>query len=280
MYKNILKGIGLFTLIGFSFFYSEKVITVIKEKDPIMIKLEEIKETKKISSLNAVIENNTIIPGICERVIDINKSYNNMKKIGMYSENYLEYEISCNKDILENNYDKYVINGNKLTNNVSVVFLLKNDNLLESVASIGKKYNITLNFFINYKYMNENISKVYKISKNNEIYNYGEDGNYTLEGLEIGNNIIERVTKRKAKYCYSSKDNPNTLELCSKKKMNTIRKEEIKEGLYVSVKNNLANGNIILISLNDSNVNELDNTINFILKKGFNVVGLSKLLSE
>ena len=33
MMKNIIKMIGLFTLIGFSFFYTDKVIEVIREED-------------------------------------------------------------------------------------------------------------------------------------------------------------------------------------------------------------------------------------------------------
>ena len=40
--KNIIKLTGLVTLILFSFFYTDKVIEVIREEDSIMIELKEM----------------------------------------------------------------------------------------------------------------------------------------------------------------------------------------------------------------------------------------------
>lgn len=280
MYKNIIKAIGLFSLIGFSFFYSEKVITVIKEKDPIMIKLEGMKNEKKISSVSAVIGEDTIIPGICGKELDLEKSYNNMKKIGMYNENYLEYVVSCTDDVLSNYYDKYIISGNKLKNKVSLVFVLENDLFLEQVTSITEKYGIMASFFTNYDYMNENISQIYQLSKKHEIYNYGNSGIYSKETLELGNNIIERVTKRKSLYCLSKEKNKEVLNICRDKKMHTILPTVVSNNLYNSIKNNLSNGQIIYIELNKANVSQLDSTISFIQKKGFQIVSLQTLLEE
>ena len=41
--KKIFQFIGLFTLICFSFFYTEKVVTVLNEQDPIMVEIEKSK---------------------------------------------------------------------------------------------------------------------------------------------------------------------------------------------------------------------------------------------
>ena len=86
--KNIVKSIGLITLICFSFFYTEKVIDVVSEQDDIMIKIKEVKDNYKIDSVDATISENTIVPGINGREVDIEKSYQNMKQIGIFNENY------------------------------------------------------------------------------------------------------------------------------------------------------------------------------------------------
>ena len=62
--KNIIKVIGLATLISFSFFYTDKVINVISEQDPIMIKINELGANFKEEALDAVITSDTIIPGL------------------------------------------------------------------------------------------------------------------------------------------------------------------------------------------------------------------------
>ena len=39
--RNIIQYIGLTILIVFSFFYTEKTVTTIKNQDPLMIEIEE-----------------------------------------------------------------------------------------------------------------------------------------------------------------------------------------------------------------------------------------------
>jgi hypothetical protein len=76
MLKKFFQIVGFIFLIGFSFFYTEKATTVIREHDPIMIELENISSNYKVDSINAVlIEDKYIIPGYNGVIIDINKSY-------------------------------------------------------------------------------------------------------------------------------------------------------------------------------------------------------------
>ncbi len=49
--KKIFQFIGLFTLICFSFFYTEKVVTVLNEQDPIMVEIENKKGMTEKSCL-------------------------------------------------------------------------------------------------------------------------------------------------------------------------------------------------------------------------------------
>ena len=72
--KSIVKLIGLLVLIGFSFFYTDKVIEVIREEDEIMIKIREEKDNYSVKPKNATISGNTIIPGINGREVNAESS--------------------------------------------------------------------------------------------------------------------------------------------------------------------------------------------------------------
>ena len=98
--KKIFSKIGLFGLVLFSFFYTHKTVTVLKENDDIMIKIKENLNDYNIYSINSVIKGDTIIPGIKGKIVNIDKSYENMKKIGIYNSNYLVYDIDTWNKIL------------------------------------------------------------------------------------------------------------------------------------------------------------------------------------
>ena len=77
--KNIIKTISLLVLVCFSFFYTDKVMNIINQKDPLMIKIESLKEEYEVEPVNAMLDHDTIIPGINGRQIDVLKSYEEMK---------------------------------------------------------------------------------------------------------------------------------------------------------------------------------------------------------
>ena len=79
--KNIIKFFGLLGLIGFSFFYTDKVMNVIMEQDPIMIQINNEKDKYETLPANAIIEDDTIIPGKYGKVVKEKESYNSMKNI-------------------------------------------------------------------------------------------------------------------------------------------------------------------------------------------------------
>ena len=68
--KTFFKLTGLLVLFFFSFFYTEKVINVITEQDEIMIKIKENEEKNNIPSTNAIIDKNTITPGLSGKEIN------------------------------------------------------------------------------------------------------------------------------------------------------------------------------------------------------------------
>ena len=267
---KIIKIIGLFCLFTLTFFYTEKAINVSIEQDEIMIKIKEYQSTN-INPTNAIINNNTIIPGNIGKHLDINTSYKKMKKLGHFDSSLLTYENIYPEISIYNNYNKYIVKGNTQNKSISLIYIL-NNNTIDNIISISKKYNIKLNIFIDSGVLNNNISIIDTI-KENEIYNYGSNGSYTKDNLIISNNIINNKSNNKSIYCLFKEENELSLNNCSSYKMLSIL---IKNKNFYNIKNNLNNGSIFLID----NTQELPKIIEYIISKGYNIVPLSELIIE
>ena len=280
MIKRIIKLIGLLALIGFSFFYTDKVINVIKEEDEIMITLNNIQDNYFIEPQNASIVSNTIIPGINGQRINIEASYKNMKTEGIFNQNLIEYEKIIPEKSITNNKDKFIIKGNDQKQEISLIFILTNSKYLNKIESILNNKNIIANYFTDYDYLIENSTKI-KEMNNKEIYSYGNNGDYTQDNLLFSNNLINRISKNNAIYCLSSDMNKEILNICSKNELYTIVPNIIgTKDNYSLIKNNISNGSIILMNMTNDTAKELDTIIDYIKGKGYKIVGLSRLLSE
>ena len=273
--KKILKIFGLISLICFSFFYTDRVMNVVSDQDPLKIKILELSDNYKILPNQAVVTDNTIIPGTNGKEVDIEKSYKKMLKINVFDENKLVYKQIYPEYRLIDNLDKYVIGGNINIPSVSLLFIVNQNNNLDEIIDILNKKNISANLFIEYKYLFNNISKIKQYSNHN-IYSYNEE--YTYDTLIVSNNIIKRISDNLPMYCLVKKENNNNLNVCSYAKMNTIIPSVI--GSYSNIKNKLDNGDIILFDTSINTLNELEYIIDFILSKGKKIVTLDKLLDE
>ena len=111
--KKFFQTVGIISLLCFSFIYTEKTATVVKEFDDIMIQIKEKNEIYRKKAIDAVIVDNTIIPGISGSEIDIDKSYSKMKRYGKYNDKLLEYKSILPNISLTQNMNKYIVNGNK-----------------------------------------------------------------------------------------------------------------------------------------------------------------------
>ncbi len=119
--KKIIKILSILFLVCFSFYYTEKIAIVMKNKDELMIKINNTKERYNVDYVNAKIEGETIIPGINGLNVNANKSYNNMKSINVFNEYYLKYDQIKPEISLVDNKDKIIIKGNKNKNAISLV---------------------------------------------------------------------------------------------------------------------------------------------------------------
>lgn len=263
--KKIIEVLSILGLVCFSFFYTDKVINMINKRDPIMEKIVSIKSYYDVLPVNAIIEDDTIVPGIMGREINIDKSYNNMKLSGVFREDALVFNNLYPSSSIKNNTDKYIVKGSGSKKQVAVIYVLSSG----YTDKIKVLSDITL--FINHKdLIIENVN----LLRNMEIYTYGNNGVYTEEILTSDNALINRLSNNKSSYCLVKEKNDDILKLCGNKNMYTVLPNII--GGYYDVKNKLSNGSIILLD----SLNDYDIIAKYIRGKGYDIVSLSKLLSE
>ncbi len=247
--KKILNVTFTILLIYFSFYYTNKVSNYIKNKDPIMIKIKSNYNKFYKEPINAIINDNTIIPGVSGVGINIEDSYSNMKKVNSYLENMLVFESIKPSISLKDNLDKLVISGNSVNNNVSILLKINNLDILKSINN--KDYNLILDS----KFINNNLDYL----KN------------------IDNNIVSNNIQEVSDYCYSV--NLKESNVC--KTIPTIYIEPITYNYAYNTMKNLENGSILTYQIiNQNSLVELERVISNIKNLGFKIVSLDTLLNE
>lgn len=280
--KKFFQLLGLSSLICFSFFYTEKVGYVVREMDTLM---EEIKENSKeffIEPINAIIEGNNIIPGKYGKEVDIEQSYKEMKRINEYNEKMLVYKNIKPEISIKKNYDKYVISGSKLEQEVSIILLIQDSTDVKYLLSLAKSKNIKLNFFVESKWFQSNNDLLYEIiEQGHNIGNLGQNGDYSTSTYIWMDTILKKIVKQKNNYCYLESENSEYLNICSLNKNYTIKPSIIvKSNPTNNVQKNIQNGSIISIEASKNVMAELNTTINYIQSKGYKIVSLNDLLDE
>ena len=274
MLKKIFIISAVLLLVGFSFFYTEKVTMIARNSDPIMRAIKKEENNKKVSNVNPVINKDEYIMGINGCEIDVDKSYSKMRSVGEFKEELIVMkETSNDKDLT----DKYVIGGNNKEKNVSLIFIVNKDIDSKLTDYINDK-NIKVNYFIDGKYLEENMITVKFLSENSNIYYLGDNEEYSDENMLYHNNLISMNGSNEPKYCFTSDKDNNTLKLCNDYDMVTIKSDIIKDNIYKRIKDKLNNG--VIFAIDSDNIDEIKVSINYILSKGYNIISLEDLLSE
>ena len=274
MLKKIFKISAVLLLVGFSFIYTEKVTMIARNSDPIMRAIKKEENNKKVSNVNPVINKDEYIMGINGCEIDVDKSYSKMRSVGEFKEELIVMkETSNDKDLT----DKYVIGGNNKEKKVSLIFIVNKDIDSNLTDYINDK-NIKVNYFIDGKYLEENMITVKFLSENSNIYYLGENEEYSDENMLYHNNLISMNGSNEPKYCFTSDKDNNTLKLCNDYDMVTIKSDIIKDNIYKRIKDKLNNG--VIFAIDSDNIDEIKVSINYILSKGYNIISLEDLLSE
>ena len=280
--KKTFEIIGLIILICFSFFYTEQISTVIKENDDILNEIELIANQYKVEPIDALIKDNDIIPGLNGVEIDIKKSYRKMKKINSFNSNLLVYKEVLPEISINEKYDKYIVSGNKLKKQVSLLFLVEENSEIEKIITILKKYGISAVFYTDGNWFENNNEKIIDlIKKGHLIGNLGYNYNYNTTGISWMNTVVTKIGKQNNTYCFTKENNQEVLDICKNNKSYTIKPNIIVENNpLIEIKNNLTNGSIIALKINKQTIEELPLIIEYINSKDLEMVNLETLLDE
>ncbi len=280
--KRILSTIGFCMLICISFVYTEKAANLVVQKDDLMMTINDSSSNYEIAPIDGVINENTFIPGINGIKVNNKESYKEMKKYGKFSDNLLKFIQIEPKNKLKDNYDKYIISGNSNKKEVSIILLVNGDDNIDNILKIVENKNISINFFVDgYWFENNNSMIESLIEKNHIIGNLSYNLDYQDGAFVWMDTIIKRIGKQKIGYCYAEKENEDSLKVCSLNKNYTIKPNIIiKDNYMKNIKEKITNGSIISFDMNNSLEQELPVIINYINSKGYSIVSLPKLLSE
>ena len=278
--KKVFQMIGLISLTCFSFFVTEQTATVVSDMDEIMIEIKDKKDDYKTDSIDAIIYNNTVIPGVSKREVNINKSYKVMKSNGYFSDKLFVYDYEKPKISLTDNIDKYVIKGNPSKRMVSLIFKVEKNEDITDILNIINNYNIKATFFVNYNWFSNNNDLVEKLINNDHIVSpLMED--YTSSDFEWMDMVLKKINKQSVGFCYNIDENKNNLNECVLKNNYTIKPMEISENTpLIDIKEKLESGALLSLKVNSQVKKELSTIIINIKSKGYKLVNLKDNVLE
>ena len=151
---NKVKIVSIILLMIFSFYYTQKVAIYVQNETPLKKEILTYKEENNISSINAKIDGDTIIPGMNGLSVNVEASYNKMKTYNVFNETRIVYEEKTPTITIKDYPEKIITSGNKQKNSISII-ISNNNKSVEYLKKLGIKYTyIHTNEFCIFK--NEN----------------------------------------------------------------------------------------------------------------------------
>lgn len=272
--KKIYQMIGILTLLIVSFTYNEEVKEVVKISDTLLQEIRENEVFYNKNKIESTIINDTIIPGINGKKVNINKSYNNMKELGYFDENRLIYKTDKIKEPLENHKNKFIVSGNKNKKQIALIFKVSSSDNLMQIMNIFTDYKAT--FFMTSTYAKHNISKIKKL-----IIYENTIGNLSSKQDYIWLKTLIKQGKQKNNYCIVEKMEQERLNECASYGDYTVVPQKyIKDQPLLNIKKVLCNGAMIYVEITKQLQDELPSIIKYITSKGYEIVSLESLLKE
>lgn len=280
--KRFFEILGFLSLVCFSFFYTEKTIDVVKEVDDIMITLKEQAPKYQVKAENAKIDGKFMTPGISGKIVNLQKSYEEMKHYGRFHPNLLVYDKVSPEISIKNRYDKYIQTGNPKKRQVSFLFIIDEKGNPSPIIEILKEKKVTGTFFIDGSWLEKNQNELVSLIEGKfTVGNYSYRGDYGHESFVWIDTIIKRVGGQKQSYCLVEKENKKALSTCKLQKDYTIYPNIImKENPYSELTEQVESGSIILMRLDAQVKKELPLMITYLKQKGYEIVNLEQLLEE
>lgn len=278
-YQKLKEGIIAFFLLIFSFFYTNKAVELVRQADPIMKEIKSSSSKYAVEAKNAFIIGEKIIPGQNGLEVDLEKSYQKMKKYGSYNEALTTLKETKPTISVNDYYDKYVVTGNSENKEVALIFKIEDGADIEKLNNVLNSKNVLATFFIDGVLLENNLNSILQLN-NHEIELLNYNGKYERDFFINAKNYLEDITKKEAKYCYLDYDKEEVINLCSSLKMHTVMPSiKVAKNAYAEVKAKLSNSAIITIPSNIS-VENLSITIDYLKNRAYRFLLLDTLISE
>ena len=202
--KKFFQMVGILTLMVGSFIYTEKVGTTAKLTDTLLTEIKSKKDGYKENAIEPIINEDTIIPGINGKEVDVNKSYEAMSKIGYFNDKLLVYKPLKVENTLDKNKDKYVINGNNTKMDVTLLFKVGNNNDITNIIKLLEVKKVKATFFIESKYLEKHHNQIIKLVQNGHtIGNLSNNEDYEDSDFIWMKTIITNIGPQIYNYCYT-----------------------------------------------------------------------------
>ena len=240
----------------FSFYFTDQILLYIDNQSPLMQTINNVEDYYNVKAVDAIIKDNTIIPGIKGKSINKHKSLLKMEEFGSFNELYLVYDYIAPDISIINNKDKIIIKGNDRKREVALI-LEENKELENYLKNTNINYNILC-------YINTNLKEEREYINAENNYQEFSDLNTILNKKSLNKNICFLDYSNLA-YCQN-----HSYYLVS----HTLSTNNKTEALH-----KLNSGDIILINKNTS-LETLKLVLNEIQKLDLKIVYLSKLISE
>ncbi len=280
--KKFFQSIGIITLMIGSFMLTSKVETASKLSDSLLNEIKSKKDGYKENAIEPLIKNNTIIPGINGKEVDVQKSYEEMSKIGYFDDKFLIYKTLKVENTLDKNKDKYIISLNNSKMEISLIFKLSKDDDINNIINKLEEKDIKATFFINSAYLEKHHNQIIKlIQKGHTVGNLSNNEDYLDSDFVWMKTIITNIGPQKYNYCYTEKENKEIINNCKLQDSFTIIPTVIiKENELINIKKHLKPGYIISIEVNKNTNKEIELILNYIIAKGYSIEPLEEGLKE
>lgn len=277
--KKFFQVIFVLALSCFSFYYTEKAIYWVSLQDPIMKEIKKNKKNYEKEALNAQISDNEIIPGVSGKQVDDIKSFKKMKQYGEYNDSLYVFNEDKPKISIKGNYDRYITAASSTKKRVALIFTIDRSTNPEDILNILNEEDVLATFFIDGLWIENNVSITREIiNRGHEVEVLSYNGTYDDVYFPNSLSILNSLTEKKVKYCYSSYKNKDLLSLCSKLSLYTIIPTiEVNSDSYIMIKSKISNGS--LISLTNSS-KQLSMSIKYIKQKGYKLETVADILTE
>lgn len=251
------KLIGIMTLLVFSFYLTDFVTELAINTNPLMQSIKSNSSNYCEASVNATINDNTIIPGIKGKKVNEMESFLNMKDFGSFNINYLIYDYFKPEISLEDNIDKIIISGNKTLRQLTI--LISNNKEIENYV---KSKNIKYSKLIN---IEDELNTEENINIENDKKEF-DDLDTLLKKKDLNKNI-----------CIINYSN---IESCKENKYYLVDPNIIlKNNNFINTLSNISNGSIVLIDDNLS-LNNFKLFESKVYNNDIEFVYLSKIIEE